>query len=497
MPRLAVLPAAAQAGLGVHPAHLHPHHVRRRKLRHQRDVEAAIRIQQRRRRAVEDQPFFVADKHRHPRAVLAGREDLLRLVQRRIEQQLRLPVDRGLAGFHVQPVGRARRRKVAELIKGLRVLAPAAEAIRRADCGQGKPFDQAAIKPPQLHQALRVRQIAHDECVIDDRNIAQLVRALRNHRFPVLALRLVQVDRNHPAVRRVERRQHPEERAIVVDRRIGRVRRIDQPQNGRIRIFEILHRKLIVRAGAFALVQHQVAAIVGHVRAEVQLLIIGPVEDQLVFALRRAQFVKHHFVKVVGGFEGLTLGRIVPLVEEAAAILQPRRPAELRPLHHIRQILARRDIAHVPLQPVAACIRDRIRGQQAIIGNADAADRNRPVLRERVRVEKHLRLAIEPLLPVKNVLVLQPAVVRVEVPRAAPRRRRVPLEIDQLHQPPLDPLSPRNLRQIPLRQLILRIDPHLQLGGVHILHPAVRIADRSAEVVIRLIDLPRGRIAKL
>ncbi len=191
---------------------------------------------------------------------------------------------------------------------------------------------------------------------------------------------------------------------------------------------------------------------------------------------------------VVRSLQRIGLGNVIALVEEAAAVLQPRGPAELRPLDDVRQVLAGRNVANVPLHPVAARIGNRVGGQLAVVGDADAADRNRAVGGHRIRVEQHLRLARQPLLPVQDVLILQTRVVRVEVPRAPPCRCRVALEVGQLHQPRMHLLAHWNLRQIALRQPVLRIHPALHLGRVDILHPAVGVAHLRAEVVIHLFD---------
>ena len=82
VPGLAVLAAAAQAGLGVDAAHLHPDDVGRGELGHEGDVEAAVPVEEGRRGAVEGETLFVGEEHGDVGAVLAGGEDLFRLEER-------------------------------------------------------------------------------------------------------------------------------------------------------------------------------------------------------------------------------------------------------------------------------------------------------------------------------------------------------------------------------------------------------------------------------
>ena len=72
MPCFAVFAAAAEAGLGVDAAHLHPHDVGGRELGHERDVEAAVGVEEGWRGAVELESLFVGDEHGDAGAVFAG-----------------------------------------------------------------------------------------------------------------------------------------------------------------------------------------------------------------------------------------------------------------------------------------------------------------------------------------------------------------------------------------------------------------------------------------
>ena len=286
MPGLAVLAAAPEAGLGVDAAHLHPHDVGRGELGHEGDVEAAIRVEKGRRGAVEGETLFVGDEHGDAGAVLAGGEDLFRLEERWVEEKFGLTVEGGLASLHVQPVGDAGRGEVGELVEGLGVFAEAAEAYRGTDGGKFEPLDKGAIKAMELDETLRVGEIVHDESVVDDGDVAEFVGALGDDGFPVIALGMVQVDGDDFTVWRVERGEKPEERAVIVDGGVGCVGGVDQPQDWSLGMMQVLHGEFVVGAGALALVDHEVAAVVGDLRADVELAVVRAMEDELVFALR-------------------------------------------------------------------------------------------------------------------------------------------------------------------------------------------------------------------
>ena len=80
VPFLAVLAAAAEAGLHIHAAHLEPQQPADRERRRQRDVEPAVAVEQRRVVAVALQALLGRDEHRHLGPVLARDERLRHLV---------------------------------------------------------------------------------------------------------------------------------------------------------------------------------------------------------------------------------------------------------------------------------------------------------------------------------------------------------------------------------------------------------------------------------
>jgi hypothetical protein len=105
---------------------------------------------------------------------------------------------------------------------------------------------------------------------------------------------------------------------------------------------KVLDRQLVIGAGAFGLVDGEVAAIVRDRAANVEFLVVGAVEDKFVFRLRGAELVEVKFVEVVGGLKELGLvrfiGRSIGGVEEARVVVGPTGVRELGPLDGVGQI---------------------------------------------------------------------------------------------------------------------------------------------------------------
>ena len=140
VPFLAVFAATAQIRNRQHTAHLHPCHVRNRKLRRDRDIEAAVGVQQRWPISVQFKPLLVRDDHRHARTVLTRIEHLLALELRWIEIDFRLLPNATVASLQIVVVDTRRHGVAGKRIEGFRVRLLAAETASSA-------------KPRQTHVA--------------------------------------------------------------------------------------------------------------------------------------------------------------------------------------------------------------------------------------------------------------------------------------------------------------------------------------------------------
>ena len=184
----------------------------------------------------------------------------------------------------------------------------------------------------------------------------------------------------------------------------------------------------------------------------------------------------------------MSIGGVVAFVEEAAGVFEPGCTAELGPLDEVGEIFAGGDLADVPFDPVAAGLGDGVGGVAAVVGDADAAERDRAVGGHGVGVKQDVRLAGETLLPEDDVLVLQAFVVGVEVAGAAARGCGVALEVGEVHEARVHFFAARRAVDVGTGEKVFGVDPGLYVGRVDVLHPAVGVRDFGAEIVVDLFD---------
>ena len=146
----------------------------------QRDVEAAVAVEQRRVLTVELQALLVADEHRDRWCRPCSVEDLRRLDSRRGRTRPSgLRKTRALARGHVVAVDRRRRRERGEGVERLRVRSLAAEAAGRAEARAVHFADERAVESIHLDLGVRVLEIGGDEVIADH---VDAVRASRRPR---------------------------------------------------------------------------------------------------------------------------------------------------------------------------------------------------------------------------------------------------------------------------------------------------------------------------
>src|SRR5262249_30873945 len=92
--------------------------------------------------------------------------------------------------------------------------------------------------------------------------------------------------------------------------------------------------------------------------------------------------------------------------------------------------------------------------------------------------------------------VLQALVVVVEVALAAAEGHAEALVVPELGELVLEGGARRQLLEVAEGDLILGLDPGAGLGRVEVLHPAVRIGDLGAVVVVDGVAVPRRRVGE-
>ena len=123
VPLAAVLTTTAEIGDHQYAAHLEPHHAGRAVGRRAGTVEAAVAIEKGGVLPVESEASLVDDEHRHPGAVLALEEDLLRLITGEVDRRLGAREKSALTRIHCKAVDRRRSREVGVGEKGFWVVA--------------------------------------------------------------------------------------------------------------------------------------------------------------------------------------------------------------------------------------------------------------------------------------------------------------------------------------------------------------------------------------
>lgn len=184
-----------------------------------------------------------------------------------------------------------------------------------------------------------------------------------------------------------------------------------------------------------------------------------------------------HVAELLAGF-----GAIVGGIEEA--VLVPRSARELRPFDMVGEEFEGGHVLHVDFNPVGAAALDGVGHVFAVVGEADATERDRAVVGELVGVEEDGRLAVEGLLHVDDALVLEAVVLRIDVAAMFLRWHTIALVVNQLRQAVLECAAERDVAEVVLRDLVLFLDPFCGLGGGVVFKPAVRVSDLRAKVVV-------------
>jgi len=488
VPVTTILAAAAEVGDRVDAAGFHPRQVRHREVRRQRDVEAAVAIQQRRRRSIRHHILAMGDEHRHTGAVFRGVEHLAHGEVLGIEIHFGLAPDLAFATGHVVAVQGCRAVEAGVAVEGLGLLGLAAETAGRADPGKRDFAHQAAVQGVHPNRTFGIFQIAGDEVPADMTDALQHVFALGNELHP--RIRRIQVDRDQAVLRRTIVGIEEHAPVKVADETVVVGELIDQHRDLRVRVGQILPCNPIAVVGAVKHRDHQEVAVVADAGGKAPLGLVRALVDQRVIGLGVTETVVVNLLVQVQRLEfRFRVGFRIATVVEAAAVRAPRHRGELQPFQLIGQQFTRGDVDHAPAAPVRAAVLDAV-------GQAAAVRRRHPlgkaygtVLGPLVRIDQHPRLGVEAVLNVQHRLVLQPVVAAEEIMLAALDRQAETLVVPQRFQPLGKVPTGRQGFEVGVGDGILRRDPFGDLRGfAHVVFkPAVGIGHRGAVVVVKHI----------
>ena len=153
---------------------------------------------------------------------------------------------------------------------------------------------------------------------------------------------------------------------------------------------------------------------------------------------------------------------VVTRVEEALVVVRPGDVRELHPLDDVGEILASVDIAHMQFLPVGTARRQTVSEIPTVVRYRGSRQCYGTICGEQIRIEQHSRRLVSVVLDVKHVLVLQSAVLEIEVASVLLERRGKTLVVPECRQPVADRLALRDRRQKGVGQPVLRCDPFLR-----------------------------------
>src|SRR5258708_31587320 len=152
------------------------------------------------------------------------------------------------------------------------------------------------------------------------------------------------------------------------------------------------------------------------------------------------------------------------------------------------------DVENIEIVPVRATLRDAINDVLALWRPRERTESRRAVGGKLVRIEQHIRRAVEALLNVINALILQAVIFGEKKPFAAPGGCADLRIIEELRKAVFYPRSVGYLIEVSERYLVLSLDPVGNFLRVVILKPAIRIGYLCTEVIVHLIATLRLRI---
>ncbi len=476
VPRLAIFAAAANIGHGIGPARLQPRHARRRKGRKDRDVEAAIAIEDRRHRAA--QILAADDKHRNSGTILGRIEHLPRFETRGIERQLgRFPhAGRGRVG-RIEAIDRGRLGETAEHEVALRVPRFALHSSHATDAGQRQRSGGFAVKAGEAQFSLYIAQVVQDQLLADDAGTIEHGFVL-GHDGCDRRLSARQINPDHLLARRILAGHEPQRIANAVNQAPFVLEQRDERAHRPIALAQRhdAHRIALFAAGAGR--DDHPALIVSDGGSVIEARVIRRGIDQFVRRLVGADLVIPHRLVGTDRLKRLTrLGRGEARIDHAAA----SRPCQRRKLHMFQrfgQDGAGGDIEEFDGAPIRSAVLNGIGKARAVLRWLPIVKRSRTVLGPSVRIDQHTAFtAAIGIADIEHRLVLQARIVAEEQEVARLDRNAIAFEIKQRLQPLFERGAFGQLGEVTGGEAALRLNPRRNLLVLtHIrLKPAIGI----------------------
>ena len=293
---------------------------------------------------------------------------------------------------------------------------------------------------------------------------------LGDHLVPALAAGVGERHPHHPAARGEVVGVEIERVGVARDGAREHVRSSDDDRKPGLEVTGRTGQQPVALLGALRHHDEQPPPVLGHLRLEEPLRLLGRLEDEQVVALRRTQGVEpelHRRLSLdqVGARGERRRRRVV----ETRVVRRPGGPGELGAPDGVGravgegEIVAGGHVAHAPHEPVGAGLAGRPREQCAVVARAESRHRGRPVAGERVGVEQHAVRQVGGRADEEHRLRLEPGVAPLEPGGPVPGRRTEGLAVPDRGQLPADLAADRDT-----------VEPGLGVGRL-LAHPGLRL----------------------
>ncbi len=277
---------------------------------------------------------------------------MLCLEIRGIKIDFRLPEDRALSGDHVVAINRRRCGEASERVERFLIGCFTTKTTRRSDSGKRNFVHKFSRGVVNLDLRVRVLEVVKNKFLVDERCALECFFSFRNDHLPIAARRISRVDLDELSARRFQVSLKPEACAFIADERVSRIEIVEQLHDGGILGFEILEIDTRLNFRALEDRDNEIIAILANVAAKEPILLIGTFVNEHIIRLRRAEFVKVNFLKVISAFQRVPLRFVVTAIEKSLAVARPGNTGKLHPLEIVGKILHRFDVANFPFLPI-------------------------------------------------------------------------------------------------------------------------------------------------